>query len=123
MTDNKLIAEFMEVDFSLPYCYGPGRFTDFTEEHLAYDTDWGWLMPVVEKVNSIVIKNQAVRVTMRANGAWIEKVTRDGWRMGVLSTAKPTMLENTYAVVAGFIKWYNKQQYDSKSNVNLKNSK
>lgn len=50
---NKLISVFMEVDFSIPYSYGPGRYCEFTEELLNYHGSWDWLMPVIDKIENI----------------------------------------------------------------------
>jgi hypothetical protein len=63
METNKIIAEFMQADvnsngtFELPQ-HGTlrpnGEFkTEFSISQLKYHSDWNWLMPVVEKIDSI----------------------------------------------------------------------
>jgi len=49
MKDNKLIAEFMEleVDNGL-YCYTTAM-DDYKTDTLYFDSSWDWLMPVVER--------------------------------------------------------------------------
>jgi hypothetical protein len=48
---NKLIADFMELDYSgkLEYCWRPGTSMPLTEKQLQYDTTWNWLIPVIKK--------------------------------------------------------------------------
>jgi hypothetical protein len=47
MKDNKLIAEFMELNI------GKGVQADYTEHELKYDKSWDWLIPVINKIRSI----------------------------------------------------------------------
>ena len=99
-SDNLIIAEFMEVDFSMPYCYGPGRYTDMLEEYLDYDTNWGWLMPVIDKINcmpnySAVILHNQCYIT---NG--------NGYGNNMVSDS--TLLAVYFGVIE-FIKWYNEK--------------
>ena len=60
MQDNKLIAEFMSGDFKVNAHYGIN--IDFLKDNitakqlendLRYDKSWDWLMPVVEKIESL----------------------------------------------------------------------
>mgnify|MGYP003627473207 CR=1 len=53
MENNQIIAEFMGCKHSKyedMYSLGCG---DFHYEDLAYDYDWNWLMPVIEKIESL----------------------------------------------------------------------
>ena len=60
MKNNELIAEFMELETKtfksgiLNYYY-QGAFEGnwFEKEELSYHTSWDWLMPVVEKIESL----------------------------------------------------------------------
>ena len=47
MENNKLIAEFMELNIDR------GVQADYMEHELKYHNSWGWLMPVVDKIKSI----------------------------------------------------------------------
>ena len=61
MKDNKLIAEFMEVDGFLSL------------SQMNYHTSWDWLMPVVEKIESLRDANgDAYRFTIDMCNAQIE---------------------------------------------------
>ena len=55
MENNKLIAEFMGLQFSKGEYYRPlYNSGDWTPENeLQYHTSWDWLMPVVQKVSSL----------------------------------------------------------------------
>jgi hypothetical protein len=113
---NKLIAEFMgftneknlgwyDNDMLLSqivYDLNDGNCFD----ELLFDKSWDWLMPVVEKINSIVIDEVGTRVTMRSNATLIERVGEERWEAGPIITGEG-MLINTYKAVIEFIKWYN----------------
>jgi len=62
MKDNKLIAEFMqlEVDNGL-YCYTTAM-DDYKTDTLYFDSSWDWLMPVVSKIGNI--KNYGINGTL-----------------------------------------------------------
>ena len=58
MKENKIIAEFMEVKFDKGTFYNMGYdiFSDgnlYRSHELKYRTSWNWLMPVVEKIETI----------------------------------------------------------------------
>ena len=57
MKDNKLIAEFMEleVDNGL-YCYTTAM-DDYKTDTLYFDSSWDWLMPVVDKCFDIHLEH------------------------------------------------------------------
>ena len=57
MTNNKLIAEFMEleVDNGL-YCYTTAM-DDYKTDTLYFDSSWDWLMPVVDKCFDIHLEH------------------------------------------------------------------
>jgi hypothetical protein len=123
-TDNELIAEFMSIK-----PYEDGRYgtmwpnptnNNKVEFGLKYDTSWDWLMPVVEKIETICyVGLDAVHV--RIEGAkckiWTSydekeflKLTGDDnnednkFKVGC---SYKTKIESTYQCVVDFIKWYN----------------
>ena len=57
MKDNKLIAEFMEleVDNGL-YCYTTAM-DDYKTDTLYFDSSWDWLMPVMDKCFDIHLEH------------------------------------------------------------------
>lgn len=101
--NNKLIAEFMGVDYVDIDTYLENN------KELQYHTSWDWLMPVVEKIEDIECKETSTDlvgyhlydIEIRQNvttihGTNIEETVGD-------------KLFNTYQTVVEFIKWYNKQ--------------
>jgi hypothetical protein len=52
---NRLIAEFMEMEFSNGEYYLPIHNSGdwIPQEQLQFNTSWDWLMPVVEKINDL----------------------------------------------------------------------
>lgn len=76
------------------------------QQGLRFNQEWNWLMPLVEKVNSTVLTTGGVRVTMRQNATFIEKVGTDDWKTGPMVTGRGMKL-NTFYAIADFLKWYN----------------
>tara|TARA_B100000780_G_scaffold59416_1_gene37974 strand:- start:901 stop:1209 length:309 start_codon:yes stop_codon:yes gene_type:complete len=62
MKDNKLIAEFMGLEFDNGlYCYTTAM-DDYKTDTLYFDSSWDWLMPVVSKIGNI--KNYGINGTL-----------------------------------------------------------
>jgi len=55
MNDNKLIAEFMGLQFSKGEYYRPLYNSGdwIPENELQYHTSWDWLMPVIEEIDHL----------------------------------------------------------------------
>ena len=88
--ENKLIAEFMGYNY-------PG---DFNLDELMYRSSWDWLMPVVEKIESL------------GNGVTIYKKGCHVNDIGIFSTNgfnHSSKIEQTWKACVEFIKWYNGQ--------------
>jgi len=115
-TDNELIAEFMGLQSkNVPvYKYiddpNPVRkevyligVKQYSVDKLKYHTSWNWLMPVVEKIESlgyrVLIVTDEVDIESNAKNS-IQKsfgtYCPDGTKKGA-----------TYKAVVGFINWYN----------------
>ena len=93
MTNNKLIAEFMGLQFSKGEYYRP-LFNSgdwISEDELHYHTSWDWLMPVVEKIENYLSDNA---------GKYFVGYFDDG----LISND----IEVRYQAVVEFIKEYNK---------------
>jgi hypothetical protein len=52
---NRLIADFMEVDYSgkFQYIARVGYTVSLSEEHLQYNSSWDWLIPVFQKIEKL----------------------------------------------------------------------
>ena len=101
---NKLIAEFLNIKV-------PNERGDKIEEEaikngnelwyideLKYHDSWDWLMPVVEKVESL--------------GYWVNRINGDAWIVDnnnivvINNQMHHGGIEATWLVVIEFIKWY-----------------
>lgn len=112
---NKLIADFMCVQLGVDkYSWRPGVIDSLKEEHLAYHDQWGWIMPVIEKISRIPLPGDESRPAgyhetfyPRTFGMLSER-----GRPMVRINATPvfeadTLIEATWLSVIDFIKWYN----------------
>jgi len=43
----------MNVELGSPFFWRPGAQTELTEDHLQYNNSWGWLMPVIDKIEML----------------------------------------------------------------------
>ena len=124
MEDNKLIAEFMGVFDKIlstgnihswsdaPFYYT----TEDTKEKVIrnickyskYDSDWNWLMKVVEKIESI--EDCVYQVDILQEGCKILKrcCLLIDKRVGKLES-DTTKIKSVYLACVEFIKWYNEQ--------------
>lgn len=114
MSDNELIAEFMQQSKDPDGTY-----------HLApeYDSSWDWLIPVVEKIESIHDDHHGYfGVHISSNGCSIQgtnlhlaidKLSEYG-AVYFSDYVLDSKLESTYRAVVEFIKWYKskKSWYD-----------
>lgn len=121
---NILIVEFMGWESAIvtqnsklyawwcfsPYNYFPESVTgeyyftnEWTLDTLHFHTSWDWLMPVVEKIESLDISfdiNHTMCYVESEDQSFVLNQTYiDGYK---------TKLDATYAAVIKFIKWYNK---------------
>ena len=74
---------------------------------LKYHTSWDWLMPVVEKIESLgyntLISNFQIQISTN-NKENIQKNI-----VNLFCNKQSPKIENLYEAVITFIKWYNKQ--------------
>lgn len=103
--NNKIIAEFMGLYYCEKY-----QFEGWYKNHegnervyeFKYDTDWNWLMEVVEKIESlgndfdINKREQSTNVFVR--GVKYSKIISD-----------KSKIQAVYNACVEFIKWYNEQ--------------
>lgn len=102
---NKLISEFMEVDFSKEmYSYRVGVTEPLRVGHLAYHKEWGWLMQVVGKIISLGWQFQLNSYGVSNDAKFINGENY------IQNVAWATPLSATYNVVVDFINWHNQHK-------------
>lgn len=115
--NNRLIAEFMgakyshEVDFNLKKTEMWMPFEGIVYiELLRYHSSFNWLMPVIEKIESIKtvdIDSQQFEVIIYSSFTVISN--HEGIEV-INCSEYPSRIDNTYKAVVQFIKWYNQQK-------------
>lgn len=107
--NNRLISIFMGTEFMSTFC------SPITP--LNFHTSWDWLMPVVEKIETLF--NDGIDVDIFSDGTVITQYRFE--ENGYLTEGKEivrltkaeigfnTKIEHTYQAVVEFIKWYNNQ--------------
>lgn len=96
---NKLIAEFMgEIDLK----NGRGEWYSENPDALKYTESWDWLMPVVEKIESL-----DVTVEIEGHNCMISDIKDGGYHQYVAHDSK---INAIYVSVVAFIKWYNENK-------------
>ena len=102
MTDNKLIAEFMGVpcdkDLYTPLCPHTGETLFIPSSQMKYDTLWDWLMPVVQKIESL-----GYVFTIQGGKAEYGEMISE-----TRCFIAEDKLSSTYKAVVEFIKGYNR---------------
>ena len=73
------------------------------EENLLYHEDWNWLMPVVDKIESLGYSYDRINADVFINNQNGENVIPNPMDENTM-----TMIEKTYYVVGEFIKQYNR---------------
>jgi hypothetical protein len=122
---NKLIAEFLGAEIKdNTYCFHLGNpayqiqieqmsFEDIGR--LQYHTSWDWLMPVVEKIESIHNKHDgyyAVYIGSNSctiQGTELHRALKDIEGYGAVyfdNVTNGTKIESTWQAVIHFIQWY-----------------
>jgi hypothetical protein len=105
--NNKLLAEFM----GIKYVYDDKYIENIKEmrtngvmfeqgymlSELKYNTDWNWLMEVVEKIESL-----GVVVEIKENVCYISPFPNN-----YIPELEKTKIEATYNACLSFVKWYN----------------
>jgi len=120
--NNKMIAEFMgakyyKVDNIYSFNYMPNkRHTSFDPSYLKFHSSWNWLMPVVEKIESI--KNY--RYDFEIKQSCIEIYDKDN-QEDIISTCGDTKKEVIYYAVVEFIKYYNAKNQQKTKMTKIKN--
>jgi len=96
MKENKLIAEFMNY---------PDLGTEGDFSYLKYHTSWDWLMPVMEKIESLGYEVQIRNtdcIIFQLKKYWLK------YQPIVDKSSERGKKDSTYQAVVEFIKQYNK---------------
>ena len=113
-TSNKIIAEFMGVKesqykneyemYSVIECIEDGENEKhfFKPDEMLFNSDWNWLMEVVEKIESIGF-------TFETKKNWA-RITRKGENIILRWEEDKTKIEAVYNACIEFIKWYNENK-------------
>ncbi len=118
--DDLLIADFMKhKKCRINHSWGsePGReVTDIgkrSELELEFDSNWQWLMPVVERIGGMKVKLKGginctadIQLFSRESGIIIYYNGRAEFSYRITYKSK---IGSVYWIVIDFIKWYNKQ--------------
>ena len=83
----------------------------YLPEEMLFDTDWNWLMEVVEKIESF---NYDFKIL---GGCWVVVTDCDTDRNEseeILESFGETKIDTVYNAVVEFIKWHNKQNSTKK---------
>jgi len=112
---NKLIAEFMTKEHANLCWKLIPKNTMHLPNYFKYHSSWDWLMPVVNKIESIVdLYHGHFGVYINSNNCTIQSIKFRSDEM----TDPPyyfsdhyseSKIESTYNAILNFIKWYNKQ--------------
>lgn len=101
--NNKLIAEFMGYNLEIVnnefYFTHDDMLESLSDEELHFDTDWNWLMEVVEKIENLgfdVVINYNICTITNGENEFRHEVGQK--------------IYATYQAVIEFINWYNEKK-------------
>jgi hypothetical protein len=82
----------------------------FLPQEMLFDTDWNWLMEVVEKIENISFNKSDIFFNVTI-GSGLYCTIQDSNFDGLLeiNTSEETRIKTVYQAVLEFIKWYNEQ--------------
>ena len=112
--NNKLIAEFMGMKYSDKRSFNDGEWTHSIKSLSRFHSDWNWLMPVVEKIESFQDGEDGDSMRGHLYNFRIEQhfvYILDGESMDVIIEMNgDSKRDATYNAVVEFIKQYNKNK-------------
>ncbi len=108
MKENKLIAEFMGMQYSDKRSFNDGEWTHSIRSLSKFQTSWDWLMRVVEKIESFIFdENNSYNVTIGSTNYCVIQDS-NGDSIEIIKDNGETKLDTVYQAVVEFIKQYNK---------------
>lgn len=114
-TDNKLIAEFMLLKPTGKFGYWINEFKEYYQPFkLKYHSSWDWLMPVVEKIESLD-NGAGIRYKVCIESRYLNKKDRPfAHCVTIIQNQHPRIkeasnikIEAVWIAVVKFITWYN----------------
>lgn len=117
-TDNELIAEFMGFEmistdrWMTRYTTGllDPYFGQFGAVHMRFDSSWGWLMPVVEKISKM---DKMICINFY-NDSHTTVTKIYSWGLGddlhEAEFENESAIASVYQAVVNFIKWHHAQK-------------
>lgn len=104
-----MIAEFMGFkminDLQISTPNGGGAFLN----ELKYHTSWDWLMPVVEKIESIEDENRCAKYNFNSVQCFVD-IVDNNTSEEIVKTDCNNKFDSTYKAVCEFIEWYNENK-------------
>lgn len=111
--NNILLAEFLEFQKTdLGWFDNEGVLSEVEQDNcfdsLYFDTDWNWLMAVVDKIESLLFENDnSVNVTI---GSSCYCVIQDSLgNLLEITKEENSKIASVYKACVEFIQWYNKE--------------
>jgi hypothetical protein len=113
MKDNKLIAEFMGLQFSKGEYYRPLYNSGdwIPENELQYHTSWDWLMPVIEKLNLLDDYKYTVFISS-ADTKIVDNITNNVIVDISCKHSVDELIQSVYQAVVEFIKAHKKYPFN-----------
>ena len=107
--NNKMIAEFM--GYTQPHPEYPSTTYWYKEGKapltiLSFDTDWNWLMDVVEKIENFEDENRCAKYNFIIEQSFVEIIDNNNSDT-LFFTDNDTKQISVYKAVVEFIKYYN----------------
>lgn len=107
--NNRLIADFMGTKLGVDlYSWRIGCTEPLREEHLNYHASWGWLMPVVEKIESLGFDSRICG--NNSDGGFLCDFVDVENNEASCKVSYSSKIEAVYLTVVDFIKWQNESK-------------
>jgi hypothetical protein len=116
--NNKMIAEFMGLKQGRPdepvrwkhdWFDDEGVINGHRNTHLLFHESWSWLMPVVDKIESIEDENRQAKYNVDILQCFVTIIENDTSEE-IVDIDRDNKMTAVYEAVLEFIKWYNKQK-------------
>ncbi len=116
---NKIIAEFMGLKYEKKKYWDGNKnwykhvWNGFELSELEYNSSWDWLMPVIEKIESLY-GGDAISVRIQYHICEVEMNTQyalaNDFHLPEIWERAESKIEATWLTVIAFINWYNQNK-------------